>query len=128
MKNINDISWNANAAYLQEIINQMERVNIALSSSNLVESIEAVRTFYDTSCSKTNDSDDEAFNSKIDKITGAYMNYLTVSEVQKVALSVSLSSQIHSLYREIIRLMVKNKLIKLDPDDLDPVDEVSQDY
>lgn len=125
-----EISWNANVAYLQEVITQVNKTDEKLSEGNVGESIEAVRTLYDVGCTKFTKEDDKFVDGNIDKIVGGYINYIKnqQNDAIKKAQLIEINNNLHKLYRHIIRLSSQYGLIKLDPDSVDPVDEVKNDY
>jgi len=126
---IQEYNWNANAGIIEEITKQIELCRVALSGANAYESLETLRTFYDLSTTKTDKETDKDFDVLVTECTNLLLNVeKATNNVDKTSRSIKLSAKLHEMNRWIIRLMVQNKLIKLDADVLDPVKEVENDY
>jgi hypothetical protein len=129
MKIDSTMGWNANKAFLEEVINQVSRANISLSESDFGNGIEALKTCYDMACSRVTNETDSEIDKEFAQATSGFLNFVKQeNSINKITSNISLSQKCHEINRKIIRLMVKNKLIKLDPDDIDPVEEVNNDY
>jgi hypothetical protein len=127
--NGNQQSWNANAAFLQEITDQLKRTNESLSTGDLSISFECVKTLYNLSTIKTSLDTDEVFDILFKNITAELIEYnKNQGMATKTTTAVSMNYNLHLVQRKIIRLLGEKKLIKLDPDDISPQEEVKKDF
>jgi len=128
-KPVQEYNWNANAGIIEEIVNQVKLTREALSSANAYESLETLRTFYDLATTKTDKETDKDFDKIVTECTNLLLNVeKATNNVDKTSHSIKLSQKLHEMNRWIIRLMVKNKLIKLDADIDDPLTKHKGSY
>lgn len=128
-KPVQEYNWNANAGIIEEIVKQVELVRNALSQAEAYEALQTLQTFYDLATVKVDCEQDAEFDELVNSCSGLLLqldasNNKTTFRSQ----SITLNKKLHEMNRWILRLMVANKLIKLDADYDDPLTKHKESY
>ena len=128
-KAVQEYNWNANAGIIEEIVKQVELVRTALSQAEAYEALQTLQTFYDLATVKVDSEQDAEFDELVNSCSGLLLQLESGNNKSTFrSQSIALNKKLHEMNRWILRLMVRNKLIKLDADTLDPIKEVENDY
>ena len=123
-------AWNANLGFVESVIDQLNRTNEAVSDGNPERSINCLGVLYGMAAIKIESEDEmKPYNEQMSEISSLYTQILSTTEaISKRVMIAKLRNLINLFNRDILRLMARMKLIKLDVEKYDPMKEIKEGY